>query len=244
MRKMQWAALLMAALLLLGGCHREDPGALTYETMFEKTESSLKEGHLFFAGKVLAVEKKAEQITYYDAPAAVNTFYRVEIEEDYFDLLPDRTFTVAVLGEEEHFANRTALEEGGVYLFDCTLWMQGEEMILLLPTFYNGLPQWEGQFLSFTEGNSRYAVEGTYQEYVEALKDLAKELGYGPKTVMEGAKARLQTAIQKDRAYFEDLKFEEADAAAIQATVQAAQKRLQAAQKLSETKEGVQELFS
>lgn len=243
MRKIKWAALLMAALLILSGCQSNDPSTLTYETMFEKTASSLKEGHLFFAGKVLEVAQKAEPITYYEGETPANTFYKVEVVEDYFDLLPERTLTVCIMGTTDQFSTRTDLEKNGVYIFDCTVWMHGEEVVLLLPTFYNGLPQWEGEFLSFTEKGVRYAVQGTYEEYKEALKELAEEQGYGPKAVMDAAKARLASAGQKDAAYFEELEFETVDADFIGTTVAAANARLQVAEKLQATNEGVKELL-
>ena len=53
MKKLNWVAMLLIALLILSGCHKNDSGTLTYEKVFEKTESSIREGHLFFAGKVL-----------------------------------------------------------------------------------------------------------------------------------------------------------------------------------------------
>lgn len=243
MRKIRWAALLMAAVLLLSGCQKNDPGTLTYETMFEKTEASLKEGHLFFAGKVLQVDQRAELITYYDGETPANTFYTVEVVEDYFDLLPDRNLTVCIMGTTDQFSTRTDLKAEEVYIFDCTVWMQGEEVVLLLPTFYNGLPCREGEFLSFTEKGVRYAVEGTYEDYKESLLALAEEQGYGPAAVMKHINDRLASAAQKDAAYFEELEFETVDADRIGATVAAANTRLQEAKNLQSTNQGVKELL-
>ncbi len=243
MRKIKWAALLLAALLVLSGCQKNDPGTLDYEKVFAKTAASLKEGHLFFAGKVLEAEHKARPITYYDGETEVNTYYTVEITDDIFGLLPERTFTVCVMGTDEQFTSRTELEEEKVYLFDCTVWMQEEEVILLLPTFYNALPQQEGEYLSYIQENTRYGVEGTYEDYKKELKKMAQEQGYGPEAVLEGAKARLQTATQKDAAYFEALKFKAVDTAAVNATVEGAKARLQSAEKLPATEQGVKELL-
>ena len=155
MKKLNWVAMLLIALLILSGCHKNDPGTLTYEEVFEKTESSIREGHLFFAGKVLEKRVETTPITFYDAESEANTFYTVQVLDDFFDLLPDRNFTVCVMGTPEQFANRTDLEKGGTYIFDCSVWMQEDELILLLPTFHNALPKREGKYLSYTENSTR-----------------------------------------------------------------------------------------
>lgn len=243
MRNVRWVALLLAALLLLSGCKTVETGTLTYETVFEKTNASLKEGHLFFAGKVLEKEQTNTPITYYDGESAANTFYKVEVTEDLFDLLPERTFTVCVMGTAEQFTNRTELEPGNIYLFDCTVWMQGEEVVLLLPTFHNALLQWENGYLSYTEENTRHGVEGDYKDYKAELKKRAGEQGYSAESVLESAKTRLAAATQKDTVHFEALEFEAVDTAAIEATVAGAKARLERAGQLPATNEGVKELL-
>ena len=105
-------ALLLAVVLLLGGCAKAPEGQVEQEVLFEKTAASLAEGHLFFAGRVTSALAEPKQITYYDAEAGKNTFYRVEITEDFFGCLPNRTLTVCVMGNSENFAERENLEKG------------------------------------------------------------------------------------------------------------------------------------
>lgn len=243
MKKINWAAMLLIALLILSGCQKTDPGTLTYETVFEKTSASMKEGHLFFAGKVLEKRVETTPITFYDSEAEANTFYTVQVTDDFFDLLPDRKFTVCVMGTPDQFTNRTDLEKNGIYLFDCSVWMQEDELILLLPTFHNALPRREGKYLSYTENGTRYGVEGTYEDYKEHLKKMAADHGYGAGMAMDHIRDRLTLATQKDVAYFENLGFESIDTALVKATSDAADTRLLAGAGVASTAEGVKELL-
>lgn len=236
-------ALLLAVVLLVSGCAKAPDGQVALEDLFEKTSASLGEGHLFFAGRVTSALAEPKQITYYDAEAGKNTFYRVEITEDFFGCLPNRTLTVCVMGNSENFAERENLEKGKEYLFDCSIWMEEDQVILLLPTFYQALPQREGEKLLRTQGEETAAVKGGYSEYKEKLKSLAAESGYDPALVLQKVKDQLQAASLKDEAYFEKLEFENPDRALINATVAGASARLKAAEQTEESWKGIKELL-
>ncbi len=236
-------ALLLAAVLLVSGCAKAPDGRVELEDLFEKTSASLAEGHLFFAGKVTSALSEPKQITYYDGEAGKNTFYRVEITEDFFGCLPERTLTVCVMGNSENFAERENLEKGKEYLFDCAVWMEGDQVILLLPTFYKALPRRAEEELLLTQGEETVAVKGSYSEYKEKLKALAEESGYNPSLVLQKVKEQLQAASLKDEGYFEKLEFEKPDGELINATVAGASARLQAAEQAANTWEGIKELL-
>lgn len=217
MNKIKFSALLLVIILLLAGCSQTtDESAMKLENLFERTEVAMEEGQLFFAGKVLSVEKKARAITYYESETAANTFYEVEVTEDFFGFLPDRTLTVCVMGTTDHFLSRTELKKGGEYLFQVNAWAGEEEMLFLLPTFYEAMPQREGDYLSYTKGDLRYAVDSGYEEYKQMLSDLAGQYGYSAAGVGKAISENLQLASQKDAAYFEELEYENIDRAAVE----------------------------
>lgn len=217
MKKLNWMALVLALMLLLGGCSKTEDDELKLESLFERTEVAMQEGQLFFSGKVLEKTKQDRAITYYESETAANTFYQVEITEDFFGFLPERTLTVCVMGTEENFGSRTELEKGKEYLFQVNAWAGESELLFLLPTFYEAMPQREGDYLYYTKGNLRYAVDGGYEDYKQMLSELAEQYGYSAKGVGAAIIANLKNAAQKDAAYFEKLEFKTIDSAAVDA---------------------------
>ena len=158
MKKIKFLGAVLAALLLLTSCSKSDPSVLSLDTLFYRTEASLAEGHLFFAGKVISAAQQNRAITYYESETEVNTFYQVEVTEDFFGCLPERTLTICVMGTDAHFVSRTELQSDTEYLFDVNAWAGEDEMLFLLPTFYEALPQREGEYIYYTKGETRYAT--------------------------------------------------------------------------------------
>ena len=242
-KQTKFFALLLAAVLLLSGCAKAPDAQVELEDLFERTSASLAEGHLFFAGRVTSALAEPKAITYYDAEAGKNTFYRVEITEDFFGCLPERTLTVCVMGNSENFAQRENLEKGKEYLFDCSVWMEEDQVILLLPTFYQVLPERAEEKLMLTQEEKTYMADGSYSDYKEKLQTLAQENEYSPSLVLQKVKEQLQAASLKDEAYFEELEFEKIDGDLIKATVAGASARLQAAEQAEKSWEGIKELL-
>lgn len=211
MKKLNWIAVVLLLALLIGGCSNAKDDVMTLESLFYRTEVAMEEGQLFFAGKVLSAKNQARAITYYESETAANTFYEVEVTEDFFGFMPDRTLTVCVMGTEENFVSRTELEQGKEYLFQVNAWAGEEEMLFLLPTFYEALPQREGEYIYYTKSNKRYAVDGRYEEYKQMLFDLADQLGYSAKRVGEAISSNLELASQKNASYFEALEYQNID---------------------------------
>lgn len=237
-------ALLLAAVLLLSGCGDETGGGTKpLEELFEKTAVSLEEGHVFFTGRVTSVSSEKRTISFYDAETEKSTFYQVEITDDPFGCMPDRDITVCVMGSAENFENRLTLEKNKEYLFDTTLWVQEEAAVFLLPTFYESLPEREGDLLYYTDSSGRAAVDGSYPDYLSRLETLAAENNYGPETVLTAAKERLQGAAERDAAYFEKLEFENVDAGALAKTNQTAASLLEQADQAAENWESIRGLL-
>ena len=132
------AALLLALLVLLTGCSKQELGQMPLEELLEKTPVSMEEGHLFFTGKVTAASVMNRMISFYEVETEKSTFYQVEVTDDPFDCMPDRTLTVCILGSAESFGERNALQKDKEYLFDTSLWVQEDEAVLLLPTMDKG----------------------------------------------------------------------------------------------------------
>lgn len=243
MKKRNLLAGLLALALLLCGCSEEAAGSVELESLLEKTEVSAAEGHVFFTGKVTSAMAEAKMISYYDAESEKSTFYKVEVTDDPFGCLPEQTLTVCVLGNTENFIDRTPLEKGKEYLFDTTLWVQEDQAVLLLPTFYLALPEREGDVLYYTDQAGKAMVKGSYQDYWTRLKELAAGQNYGPETVLAAAKDRLKSAAERDAAYFEGLGFTGLDRAALSATRQTAAALLAQAENAENTWEGIQALL-
>lgn len=235
----KWIALLLALMLLLAGCSQADENVLELESLFERTEVAMQEGQLFFAGKVLEKTKQDRAITYYDSETEANTFYQVEITEDFFGFLPERTLTVCVMGTDENFVSRSELEKGKEYIFQVNPWAGENEMLFLLPTFHETLPQIEGEYLYYTKGNLRYAVDGNDADYKQMLMELAEQYGYSAKGVGEAITANLKTASQKNAAYFEELEFKTVDTQTVDgiAAYAAEQSKIAAPQTAEQIKE-------
>lgn len=204
-------ALMAALLLLLCGCDQKSDGLKPMDQLFEKTAVSMEEGHFFFAGTVKAASAVKQTISFYEAEAEKNTFYQVEITDDPFGCMPDRVVTVCILGAVDTFNERTPLQKDKEYLFDTSLWVQGEEAVFLLPTFYESLPERDGDALYYTNAEGRSAVDGSYADYSARLKAMAEENAYGPEKVLTAVKDRLKSAKERDVTYFKNLKFENLD---------------------------------
>ena len=215
MKKINLCAWLMLFALLLGGCKGSQEDLIPLEDLFYRTEVAMGEGQLYFAGKVLEKTYEDREITYYESESTSNTFYKVEATDDFFGFLPERTLTVCVMGTGEHFVSRAELEKGKEYLFQVNPWAGENEIIFLLPTFYEAMPQKEGEYLYYTKGETRYAVDGGIQDYKNRIDELAKEYGYTASAVGAAIIKNLQTASERDASYFEKLKYETVDRATI-----------------------------
>ncbi|MBQ7935759.1 MAG: hypothetical protein IJ333_05365 [Clostridia bacterium] len=214
---------LLAISLLLCGCEKTDSTLYPLEDLTQTMESSLKTGHFFFAGKVTAAGINEQMISYYEEEAENNTFYQVEVTEDFFGCMPEEAITVCIFGTTGNFTSRTNLEEGKEYLFDTTLWVHGEEAVFLLPSFYLGMPQRSGETLYYTEAGQMAAVDGSFTQYKQHLSELAAKTGYTAESVLAAVTAQLETAVEKDAAYFEELSFEEIDTEHLETTTGTAQ---------------------
>lgn len=243
MKKHNLLALFCILLLLLCGCSGESgEGKGSMDTLFETTESALERGCFFFAGEVLGVKTDSRLISYYDAQMGENTFYSVRVTKDLYGCMPERNITVCVLGNSETFPDRTTLSKGKEYYFTAELWVEKEETIFLLPTFYKALPELrEGGIYSEAEGKSAYC--GSEEEYGGRLDALAETTGYSPAVVLQSIKNQLKNATLRDADYFEELEFEKVDAAALKQTASFAATLLQRAQATKETWEGLGELI-
>lgn len=239
MKMLNWIAMILAVAMLLCGCSKSEDDVLTLESLFYRTEVAMQEGQLFFAGKVLNVVKQDRAITYYERETIENTFYEVEVTEDFFGFMPERTLTVCVMGTGEHFVSRTELNKGEEYIFQVQAWAGEEEMLFLLPTFYEAMPQKDGEYLYYTKGNSRYAVDGGYEEYKQMLLDLADQYSYTAQGVGESIFSNLQEASKRNAAYFEKLEFKTIDRATLDsiAAFAAARSKINAPKNAQEIKE-------
>ncbi len=200
-------ALLLALGMLLGlSACKQEAGEMGTESLLETAEISMGEGHFFFVGKVLSAVNANRMITYYDAVTEQNTFYQVEITDDLFGCLPQKTLTVCIYGTSEHFSNRKPLEKGKEYFFDVRLWVDEEKAVYLLPTFYDALPEKRGEKLYLTNHDGAYDL-GKAADYREALLKLANRTGYGAKTIMAGMESQLELAVKNsNKAHFEEVK--------------------------------------
>lgn len=225
MRKMRCLALFAALMLLLCGCQPEKKGGYPLEELTLTLDAAVAEGHFFFAGEVLAAGTNKETITYYEMEAEENTFYQVKVTEDFFGCLPEEPITVCIYGTAGHFANRSNLEKGKEYLFDTTLWVHGDEAVFLLPTFYEGLPERQGETLYYTAGGQTASVDATYEAYKEHLFALAEEKGYTPALVKSAMAGMLEQANTRDAAKFSE--FERVDQAHLQLTAETAKSLLE-----------------
>lgn len=243
MMKRKIVVCLMALALLLTGCGKKETGTKSLESLFEKTPVSLEEGHLFFTGKVTASSAARRAISYYELETDKNTFYQVEITDDPFGCMPDRTVTVCILGGAETFRERMALQKGKEYLFDVTVWVQEEEPVFLLPTFYSSLPEREGETLSITEKDGLKTVDGRYADYLDRLKTLAGENSYNPEKVLETLKERFRSAAERDAGYFKTLEFKNIDGESLKKTNQTASVLLAKAEETQKTWEGIRGLL-
>jgi hypothetical protein len=244
MKKHNLIALLAALLLLLCSCGNKPAGDTVESASFlEKAAVSLQQGHLFFTGKVLSAVAESKTITYYDAQVEKSTFYRVEVTDDLFGCLPARTLTVCVLGRIENFSDRFNLEKNKEYLFDTTLWVQGEEAVLLLPTFYRALPERVEDTLYYTDAAGKAIMDCSYTAYRQKLLALAQEHQYTAATVLTAAKERLQTATRRDATCLEKLEITGLDRQEIATTVQTAQTLLERANSTATTWEGIRGLL-
>ena len=215
-------ALFLAAALLLSGCAAEKESRYSLDEITQTLDAALEDGHFFFCGKVLSAGTSQKMISYYDAESTSNAVYQVQVTEDFFGCMPEDPITVCVFGSSSNFNNRAPLEKGKEYLFDTTLWVQGESLIYLLPTFYESMPQKDGGSLYYQKGGAFAPVKGGYEGYKEHLLAKASTVGYGPNQVWAQMEQMAKSASLKDAAYFQEQKFEQVDGEFLLQTVTAA----------------------
>lgn len=238
------AAVALIAGLLVWYFWDQTAGTSEMGLVYERMSVSLERGSFFFAGEVLSSQTDTKQITFYEEEMPKSTFYRVKVTEDYFGCMPERELTVCVGGSGESFRNRMPLEEGKEYVFEATLWLMDGKAIFLLPSFYDVLPEISDGDLYVTDLSGKYLLEDDYATYCAQMKALAKEVGYGPETVLRAMDMRLELAANdRNVIFFKNQKFTKLDEGAIQAVnrnAAALRERLSATEK---TWEGIKELL-
>ena len=241
MKKTKWMAWLLMGVLLLSGCAEEETET-HMDQVFITTQSALEGGHFFFSGKVLGVSTEERLISYYEAEMGKNTFYSVEVTEDYYQCMPDRNITVCVLGSGETF-RREGLKKDREYIFDTTLWVEGDQTIFLLPTFHSYMPELQnGEVYIPVDGEAVSC--GSYEEYREQFDALAAKAKYCPQTVLDAVKLALQGAAERvDPALFKKMGYKNVDAALLKKTGETAASLLEKAQKIEPTWEEIGELI-
>lgn len=235
-------ALLCLILLLICSCSKQG-GSGRLESLFTTTESSFQVGRFIFGGQVLGIKNDERLISYYDAPMGDNTFYSVRVTEDFFGYMPERNITVCILGNSETFPDRASLEKGKEYLFEVALWMDEEEIVFLLPTFYSALPELkDGKLYAMEEG--KRLLCGSLADYKGALLKKAEESGYSAATLLGGMKLQLENAAGRgDASYFKERRFEKVDEDALQKTASSAATLLKKVEKAEATWDGVGEVI-
>ena len=230
-------AFLLILMLICGCANREEKGDL--ELLFSTAETSFQTGRFFFAGQVQGIKNDERLITYYDAPMGKNTFYSVKVTEDFFGCMPERNITVCILGNSETFPNRATLEKGKEYLFETALWVDDQEAIFLLPTFYSALPRLaDGKLYALEAGKELLC--GSLEDYKITLMERAEEQKYAPATLLSGMKEQLKNAVsRKDVAYFKERDFKNVEKETLQKTAHIAATLLKKAEDAEATWEEI-----
>ena len=222
MKNKLWV-LLTAATLLLSGCSAPAETYYALEDVTQTLDAALEDGHFFFAGKVLGAGTTERMISYYDMEADAHTVYQVEVTEDFFGCMPEEPLTVCVYGTKSSFNERINLEKGKEYLFDVTLWVQGEDPIYLLPSFYESMPERDGESLYFTQDEKTAVVKEGYSAYKEHLQERAAAMDYTAQRVWQKMTAHLQDVSARDTSYFEAAEFTDVDAELLKKTADKAE---------------------
>ncbi len=236
---------LIAAALLLSGCQsRPTQNRYPLDEVTQTMEAAVEEGHLFFAGTVLSVGTTSKMISYYDAEVENNTVYQVSVTEDFLGVLPQEPITVCIYGTKSNFGDRATLEKGKEYLFDTTLWVHGDEVVYLLPTFYQSLPQRQEETLFYIKNGVQAAVDGNFADYKEILYTLVQAKGYTPQLLQNKLVGQLQQAAARDSAYFAKESIPVTDEAHLAQTVATANTLLTRMEKTTPNWQGIGEVLS
>lgn len=238
-----FALLLVLSLLLCGCGEKKSELQAEMDSFLQDAETALAQGEFLFVGKVLGKVTEDRLITYYDADMGENTFYSVEVTEDLYGCMPDRTITVGILGNSETFPDRTPLSKGKEYYFQTYLWVEGDQIIFLLPTFYTALAEREAGMIYATINGERHFC-GSEEEYREALKQAEERAEYGPMAVWKTAEASFGAAYGRSTAaYFEKLEISVKDPETLEKTEETAYKLLQEIKKTEKSWEGLGDLL-
>lgn len=237
------ALLLVAALLLCGCASKKQEEQAKMDSLIEGVEGSFGSGDLLFIGKVLGRAAEDRLITFYDADMGKNTFYSVEITEDLYGYMPDRVITVAVLGNSETFPDRTLLSKGGEYYFRAHPWVEGEDVIFLLPTFYTSLAEREEGMIYTTIGDVRYQC-GSEEDFLKAIKEAEERAEYGLSRVWRCTEESLAAAYGRSTVeQMEELKIAVKDPQTLKKTEERAYQLMQKMKNAEKSREGLGELF-
>ncbi len=239
MKKHNLLALLLAALLLLGGCAAAEK-PMESAPLLEQIGGRAAEGNFFFTAKILSAKAERRQISYYDTETEKNTFYKIEITDDFYGVLPDRVMTLCVMGSSENFAQRVNLKKDREYILTAALWMLEEESILLLPTFYHAMPERREDALYYEQEGEEQLLDLGYEAYKDALMRAAEKGGYSAKSLLQRCTERLEDCAARDALYFKKNEFKNIDKDALAATAAAAKERLALAEKAAKTWSGIE----
>jgi len=236
---------LLTAAVLLAGCQpKPKDTSYTMEEITTTLAASVEDGHFFFAGKVTEVGTNPQMLSYYDAESETNTVYRVEVTDDFLGCMPDDPITVCIYGTKSNFGERVNLEKGQEYLFDTTLWVYGDQVVYLLPTFYQSLPQLQGEGLVYVKNGVQAPVKGTVEDYKEQLYEQITQLNYTPQRVLDKMTALLQEAATRDSAFFAQKKIAVSDEAHLAQTVATAKALLEQAKNATPNWSGILEVLT
>lgn len=242
--KQKLFALAAAVLLLVSGCSAPAETSYKLEEVTLTLDNALEEGHFFFAGKVLTASTTQQMITYYDVDAEAHSVYQVQVTEDYFECMPEEPITVCVYGTKSNFNERVNLTKGEEYIFDVTLWVQEDQVMYLLPTFYESMPQKDGESLYYTADGKTAVVKGGYSAYRSRLLQRAKDLDYTPKRVLDAMAAMMKEASLRDAAFFKEKDFAAVDETFLRRTTAKASKLLMGIEGKAPTWESIRRVLA
>ncbi len=167
------ATVLCILTLLCCGCSKKQQIEITGtdSKVFTKIENVIELQKSLFVAQVDNVSTVNAVFTKYNVDISKYTLFDVTITESIDGITPTGKAKVYWLGTDTEFNTRLDIEKNNKYIFDCDIWVYGDEVVYLLSPYSDTFPKVDiANSVTIATSNTEALDVCTLDEYREEYK--------------------------------------------------------------------------
>ncbi len=167
------AIILCLVMLLCCGCSKEQQVEVTGTDtkVIPKIENIIELQKSLFVAEINSISKANAVFTKYNVDISTYTVFDVTITESIDGITPIGKAKVYWLGTDTEFNTRLDIKKNDRYIFDCDIWVYGDEVVYLLSPYADTFPKVDiANSVTIATSNTQALDVCTLKEYREEYK--------------------------------------------------------------------------